>query len=478
MDRRQGGRPERTRRKEPMTLEMDHDSNRTNVKHRSLFRSMSRMANAAGRFGRDQRGVSAIVFALALIPLCLAGGSAIDMGRAYIVKTRLGYALDAAGLAVGSATTADETELEQIMLAYFAANYPDYELGVAATPSMTIDDKEITLTATATVDTTLMNVIGVHEMTVAASTLIVRETKGLDVVLVLDNTGSMGTTKMNSLKNAAHSFLDIIYGDATENDNLLVGVVPFSTTVNVGTSFAYLTAGYSATAYNPYTWTGCVMARGSGMDTTDDPPTSEATRWDAFLWPDDGNNNWKGWGSGPPATPNRYCPVQLLPLTSNKTTVENTIDAMSSAGNTHINYGLVWGWRVLSPEEPYTEGHAYDDEDYVKSIVLMTDGENVMSSSVYTAYAYLSDGRLGTTTSSSAAISELNDRTSETCENIKAEGVVIYTITFQVSSTSVRDLMRACASEDDNYFDSPTETELQSAFRTIAQELTNLRIGR
>jgi hypothetical protein len=220
------------------------------------------------------------------------------------------------------------------------------------------------------------------------------------------------------------------------------------------------------------------MARGSGFDVTDDAPTSNATRWDAFLWPDDSNNNWKGWGSGPPATPNRYCPVELLPLTGTKSDVDDKIDEMSSAGNTHINYGLVWGWRVLSPTAPFTEGHDYDDEDYVKSIVLMTDGENVMSSSVFTAYGYLSQGKLGTTSSSSNAVNELNDRTTDVCDNIKDEGIVLYTITFQVTSNSIRDLMRDCASEDDNYFDSPSDAELEAAFRAIGQELSNLRIGR
>ena len=85
---------------------------------------------------------------------------------------------------------------------------------------MTIDDSEISRQRHGQVDTTLMNIIGIHFMNVAASTVVVRETKGLEVVLVLDNTGSMGTTKMNSLKSAAHTFLDILYGSDDENDLL------------------------------------------------------------------------------------------------------------------------------------------------------------------------------------------------------------------------------------------------------------------
>ncbi len=439
--------------------------------------SPGRLWHACRDFLTDRRGAVAIVFALALIPLCLAGGAAIDMGRAYLVKSRLGYALDAAGLAVGASSVTDEDELQELMEAFFEANYPAHELGVAATPEMTLTDDEIELEATATIDTTLMNVIGIDTLNVTASTVIVRETKGLEVVLVLDNTGSMGTTKMNSLKEASRTFINILFGDSTENELLLVGIVPFAAAVNVGTGFPHLNNAFDENDYDPFDWEGCVMARAGNRDRTDAPPTSNNNRWQAFLWPDDRNNNWAGRNTSRWATPNRYCPAELLPLTSTKSTIDAKINEMDSAGNTHINTGLVWGWRVISPTEPFTEGHAYDNDEFQKAIVLMTDGENVMSSSVYSAYGYLSERRLGTR-NAGTAIRRLNNRTTAVCNNIKAEGIVIYTITFQVSSNTVRNLMRGCASEPDNYFDSPSAGELQAAFRAIGQELSNLRIGR
>ena len=95
---------------------------------------------ALRRFAQARDGAIAIIFALALLPLLLAAGAAIDLGRAYMVKSRLGYAIDAAALAVGAATTTDEDELEAIMLAFFDANYPAQELGVPATPVMVIND--------------------------------------------------------------------------------------------------------------------------------------------------------------------------------------------------------------------------------------------------------------------------------------------------------------------------------------------------
>jgi len=103
----------------------------------STLRDLARLLQ---RFGCDRRGAVAIIFALCLIPLCLAGGAAIDLGRAYLVKSRLGYALDAAGLAVGAATTNDEDELAVIMQSFFDANYPAAELGVPVVPTLVLTD--------------------------------------------------------------------------------------------------------------------------------------------------------------------------------------------------------------------------------------------------------------------------------------------------------------------------------------------------
>ncbi|MDP7230054.1 MAG: pilus assembly protein [Alphaproteobacteria bacterium] len=63
-----------------------------------------RLARVVSDFAVDRRGVAAIFFVLALIPIVGAGGAAVDLSRAYVVKQRLGNALDAAGLAVGSAS--------------------------------------------------------------------------------------------------------------------------------------------------------------------------------------------------------------------------------------------------------------------------------------------------------------------------------------------------------------------------------------
>ena len=206
------------------------------------------LAMALNRFASNRQGVIGLIFVLALIPLLAAGGAAVDLSRAYLVKQRLGAALDAAGLSVGTASGATEAELNTLMLDYFNANYPASEIGIPATPNMRIEDSEITITATADVDTTLMRIVTIDKITVAASTTIIRETTGLEVVLVLDNTGSMRGSKLNSLKEASRTFVDIVFGDETEPEFLKVGIVPFTGGVNVGTNINF---GDTYTTNNP-----------------------------------------------------------------------------------------------------------------------------------------------------------------------------------------------------------------------------------
>ena len=433
----------------------------------------------------NRQGVAAVFFVLALVPISAAAGAAIDISRAYLVKHRLGTAIDAAGLAVGASSGKSEQELNQILNDFFKANYPADELGVPATPIMTIEDSVIKISAKASVDTTLMRVVQISTIEVEASTEIIRETKGLDVVLVLDNTGSMSGSKLSSLKTASAQFVNILFGEETEPEELLVGVVPFAGTVNVGNAQlfenTFVNPNPTSSEFSPDIWRGCLEARAAPHDQQD---TNQVTggRWTKYLWPDNYSNDWDRLRSNLSNHeyygPNKQCPVELLPLTNRKSDILAKIDEMTANGLTHINIGAVWGWRVLSPTSPFTNGHDYDDPEYNKAIVIMTDGQNTApSGSTYTAYRFLDEGHLGTTSSRTAA-RRLNDRLSQVCENIKAKNVLVYTITFQVSSSSTRDLMRDCATDANKYFNSPSNAELEKTFRAIGAELSNLRIGK
>ncbi len=73
---------------------------------------------------------------------------------------------------------------------------------------------------------------------------------------------------------------------------------------------------------------------------------------------------------------------------------------------------------------------------------------------------------------------ELDDRMANTCALMKAEGIIIWTLTFgSTPNSSTQDLYRNCATSNAHYFHAPTNAELADAFRTIGTALSNLRIA-
>ncbi|ODR99921.1 hypothetical protein AUC68_02005 [Methyloceanibacter methanicus] len=179
------------------------------------------------------------------------------------------------------------------------------------------------------------------------------------------------------------------------------------------------------------------------------------------------------------ASPNLHCPpTAITALSDSKSTVTNAINALQPSGNTVIPAGLLWGWRVLSPGAPFTEAEPYDEEERVKAIVLLTDGENNVNGgqsfngSTFNAFGFKSNGHLGSNPNS-----ELNSKTQTVCNNIKAKGIRIYTIGFRINDSTTHNLLRNCASKPDMYYNSPSNSQLAAIFSEIAQGLSELRIA-
>jgi len=173
-------------------------------------------------------------------------------------------------------------------------------------------------------------------------------------------------------------------------------------------------------------------------------------------------------------------------MTPEKAKVVSAIAAMTAVGNTHINFGAVWGWRMLSPKwrglwggdmTTYKLPLDYNTNNMSKAAVIMTDGENTMTSDVYTAYGWLADKKLGTSNQSSAQ-DELDNRLSKVCTAMKNAGVIVYTIAFNGPNLKTQDLLKGCASQNAFFFNSPTSAALQSAFKEIGDSLSNLRVSR
>ncbi len=410
----------------------------------------------------------------------------------------------------------------------------------AFTISVEDSNRVVRVRARAAIPTTVLRLIGQDTLVAQADQAARRQDRGMELALVLDVTGSMAGAAMTALRDAATDMINILYGPNETVPNLWVSVVPYTATVNIGRSrTGWLAAGsLDPTAYGSTVWRGCVQARHqNGEDETDTPPTLAPLR--PHLWrstagrysPNLGDNEWTNTTitepnpENPPSDtaqnnlgnnakgPNLGCGRAILPLTQPRTTILTEIGNLRAThrGGTMANLGLQMGWANLSPRWQGLWGNAalplaYNTPFMDKVLVLMTDGNNewydwpegapgscrttgssppCRSSYVndgdadMTAYGRLKENRLGLSNPTNAnARTEIDARMSRLCTRIKQAGITVYTITFNVTSSTTQTLYRNCASRPEAYFNSPDTTALRAAFREIAGQLANLRLVR
>ena len=450
---------------------------------------------------RKDAGAVAPLLGLMLLVLIGLTGFAIDVGRSALVHARLVSALDAAGLAVGARmTTADYTaDAKKFVEANFRTNYVGATVkDVTAVPNAS--KSVITLAATADMPTAFMKLFGSNVVSVKATSEVTRSTTGLELVMALDTTGSMSGS-MPALKEAANSLVDYVFGTDTTAKNLFVGLVPFSQTVTLGAYPAYKDWMDEKEAKKqvkdlpkeyqdlwPKFSSGCVEERSKGLDQTDDAPDKKKeTLFNYYFYPYKPTDTYDSYMNR--GGPNKYCPSVVLPMTPVKSKVTTAINAMKADGNTHVNVGAVWGWRMLSPKwRGYWAGDMasnslpldYGTKRMNKAVVLMTDGGNTMTrypEEIYTAYGNITEGRLGST-DEAGAVASLNTRLTAVCNSMKAAGINVYTVAFNNPGTTIETLLRNCASKSEFYFPATNSVALKEAFQVIGGSLSNLRVSK
>jgi Flp pilus assembly protein TadG len=228
-------------------------------------------------------------------------------------------------------------------------------------------------------------------------------------------------------------------------------------------------------------WEGCVGSRDYPLNLKDEgyglervPGVMNHPRHEDSL-PDSDLDAWarrKRNHCSTPITP-------LMPLKTNIDQLKRKIDGLRARGYTYIPIGLVWGWRVLSHKEPFTEGARDADvksKNVNKIIVLMTDGVNTRAPDKRSRrrYKYREHQR--------------NDRAyadqmlRELCDNIKAINPVtdrrnaeIITVTFDVTDNNIKNLLKSCSTMGS--FDAQSG-QLTEVFENIANSLAELHLSR
>jgi Flp pilus assembly protein TadG len=289
----------------------------------TLSRILRRLSEGAvafgGRLRRDQRGAIAVQFALLALPLTVLVFALVDLGRISLQRRQMQDALDAATLMAARSTATTDADLDTIGDAAFLAEIAGLNLGLSATNSTFVagTGNKVVGSATGKIAPVIANLWTNGDVTITATSEVVRSVNKLEVALVLDNTGSMayslgsGGSKIDALKTAAKSLVNTLAAAAaraSETDAVKISVVPFSMTVNVGSTYQSagwitgalpLTYGSDIFASSQdrftllsnlgLTWGGCVESRPDPYDIQDTAPTAgtSATLFVPFFAPDE-----------------------------------------------------------------------------------------------------------------------------------------------------------------------------------------------
>ena len=182
-----------------------------------------------------EQGQVLVAFVLTATFLLAMIGLAIDVGMAYLVKTKLSAAVDAAALAAGKVAPQGQESAGAEAARFFSVNYPDGLLGarVAAPTTVVMEEDQswnVTVSATALLPSYFAKAVGARQFTVSASAT--STLSPVDLVLVLATPERPGDQALEAAKAAAGRFLENFN---PESDR--VGLIRFASGVEARDEF-------------------------------------------------------------------------------------------------------------------------------------------------------------------------------------------------------------------------------------------------
>jgi Flp pilus assembly protein TadG len=536
------------------------------------------------RFWQSRSGNFAMMFAIMLPVLLAAVGFALDVANLMKARSDLQNALDSAVLAASRLSDQAGTRNDTFN-AFFATNVANKPALVNAKAKLVVEQSvnHIKTTATADADVALnFAFIFGKSAKVAAQANAFESNAKLEVALVLDNTGSMGSANMAALIEGSKEIIKALQKvkDDRPERQIRAALVPFVTAVNIKSAEGFDQSwvdtrediplddkSWNGKNFEPNLdekgkdksrvghwklfkeleknwktgpkgeWKGCVEARRDIYALTDDAPdiTKPDTLFVPYFAPDEPGGPIKSPNSPDyfnnsylddvvsgtnaqkqksqkkyfdPATranaklketpndttgPNYGCATPVVPLTEDlvkiggdpSKKIKGELDNMNFwyGSGTNVSEGLAWGYRVLSPGAPFTQGDTFKAPDASKVVVVFTDGENnvfgaskeAINKSDYGSYSYLDTGRMGAY-DRAGALKKVNDATKTVCTKLKDQDVIIYTVVLGADTQANRDLYSTCATSSAHYFPTKNIAELKAAFQTIANSISPLLI--
>jgi 6-pyruvoyl-tetrahydropterin synthase len=488
-------------------------------------------------FRKDERGSTAMMFGLMVMPVMFLTGMAVDYSRMITVKQRMQTAIDAAALAgvraqQGSASTA--TTYQTTANTFYTAITKTLPFVVTTklnTPTTANNSNTFTWTADTWIRTPFLSLAQMIDKTGSAAdapaspynctgskwkcqkvttkasiiaTVGCDKSTGLncysvEISMMLDITGSMAGQSLTDMKTAAKNAIDILVWSDQSQQTSKLAIVPFAQDVRLPTAAAYTAATGQAAAtaskqvynynfgINGNNW--CSAERQGPDRYLDTAPTSSSRP--IAVWDYVKNNGAASADCDVPLA------AAMQPLTSDATKLKNLVDGLTTAGYTAGHVGTTWAWYMLSPNfknlwdtanQPGNYDTAFNVNTGVgdeskqklkKYAILMTDGDY---NTQYTSNAILTSWF-----KEPAANDTASNQATALCTNMKAKGIEVFTVAFAHDnglSTAAQTILKNCATQipgvtnDTSHFYLATDGDaLNKAFKDIALKISKIRIG-
>lgn len=451
------------------------------------------------KFVGSESGSVAVVTGVTFMLVLCAAGVAVDYSRHLSVQQTLQRDTDAALLAAAIRYRAGHDDYAATAQSMLSENWKQRsdasEVVLTVTP---VDEETIEATATVEVPTVIMKIFGHDSIHISVDSEVSMATRDVEVALVLDNTGSMAGARLAGLKSAVGTLLDVVYAHPLSTDHVKMGLVPFSRYVNVGMANrdkSWMSVPPDETIVGE--WCGMEAPLLSVSNCHTEPymalvdgvlqpsvttvcdyeygppvyvcrPNNTEIRWYGCAGSRDYPLNIQDsdYDTPIPGVMNATCPSQIMPLSNDPDAIRAQVDAMIATDETYMPVGLIWGLRVLSKIEPFEEASEFGPQpsgvSTRKIMILMTDGKNTVSPTYPT--------HLGADTAVA------NDLTVEVCSNIKAKGIEMFTIAFEVTDDAIKDVLRSCG--NGGFYDAANSEQLENSFREIAAQMKPLHLSR
>ncbi|MEL6522681.1 MAG: pilus assembly protein TadG-related protein [Pseudomonadota bacterium] len=463
-------------------------------------------------FLKNTAGNIAMMSGLVALPFMAVFALAIDANAISTASNVLQRSCDAAVLSVASDLSNDRIEASETDQAFediLNANLFPLRRMVVWNSNTTSAGSTVTGTISGQYDTLLGGFLSREQVEFEYQCVATMASSASELVLVLDTSRSMTGSRMDALRVSANNMISNVVTDG--NDTSRMGIVPFTHHVNVGeanrnASWMSVAENYSvvdqrcSSSRAQYQAAGCIreqeMCSRDGQDQTcnrwvcPEGAVVEQTcrprsRYYDFHGcvdsrPQDYRFNHDDYETYPVrgqlSTGGGNCASRtIVDLTSDVTTLTTTISQLSNSGDTYMAPGLVWGLRVLSPGEPFDSAADFETfraNNGRKAIVLMSDGENTRSPGRSTQNQ---DVYRGHWQKNDPDFADANTLTA--CNAIKAAGIELFTIAFDVQDEDTEKLLEDCAtSEDEHYYLAANSIQLAEAFDQIGGAFREVRL--